>query len=521
MVLTSVLRRVVWLIAGLAGSAGFAAAADGLRVVSWNITFYPGDRAEQIGTVVYGQWNGRSLDADVFCLQEMVSRNAVLAFVNALNSAPGSPGDWTAAPVFTNLHSSMGTALVYRTTKLELIAPTIVSLGGPPPKHPRNIVRYDMRPVGYPEDASVISFYPLHFKAGTGAANEERRLSEAVLLAADIRSLPEGRHVVVGADLNIRTAQEAAYRVFNGDSPNTGVLWDPISRVGSWNSNPVYRNIHTQDPRATNGGMDDRYDQVLVSASLLDERGMDYDGAFPTPWDLSTPEDPAHGYRAWGNDGSAYNGALRVAGNVMVGPLIAQAIVDMADPNGHIPVYVDLDMPGRLRVVAGVNGVLDLGQVRFGESPSFGVRVGNAGDTTLWGIGGVSSLAYGFERGVGVQGPVGPVGTFEAPAGQQLSDHVFEIDSSAFVTGGAQRVSVAVVSDDPTGVPSVVNVGFEVIGCSEADTAEPLGTLNFADVIGFLDAFSSEQENADLAEPSGVFNFVDVMAFLVVYLKGC
>lgn len=515
----SVLRRVVWSVLGLSALSAPAAAADGLRVVSWNITFYAGDRAEQIGTVAYGVWQGRSMDPDVFCLQEMVSRPAVLAFVAALNAAPGSPGDWVAAPVFTNLHSNMGTALVYRSSKLELIGPTVVSPGGPSPKHPRNIVRFDMRPVGYPEDASIVSIYPLHFKAGTGATNEERRLSEATLLAADIRALPEGRHVILGADLNIRTSQEEAFRVINGENANTGVLWDPISRVGDWNNNTLYRNIHTQDPRAGNGGMDDRYDQVLVSPSLLDGRGMEYDGAFPTPWNLATTEDPAHSYRAWGNDGSTFNGTLRVDGNAMVGPAIAQAILDLADPNGHIPVFLDLDMAGRLRVVAGADGSsIDLGAVRIGERPVVGLRVGNAGDTGLWGAGGIAPLAYGFELPAAVVGASGP---FEAMAGQQTTAHAFEIDLAGFAQGGAQRLTIDVVSDDPAAERASVTVDFEVLGCSEADLAAPLGVLNFADLTVYLSLFGDGDAGADLAAPAGVLNFFDLLAFVDVFLAGC
>lgn len=510
---------VIASLVGLTGMVGPAAAADGLRVVSWNITFYAGDRAEQIGTVAYGQWEGKSLDADVFCLQEMVSRNAVLAFVNALNDAPGSPGDWVSAPVFTNLYSNMGTALVYRASKLELIAPVMVSLGGPTPKHPRNIVRFDMRPVGYPEDASVVSIYPLHFKAGTGSTNEARRLSEATLLAADIRSLPAGRHVILGADLNIRTSREDAFEILNGVTANTGVLWDPISRVGDWNNNTLYRNIHTQDPRAGNGGMDDRYDQVLVSPSLLDGRGMDYDGAFPTPWNLATTEDPAHSYRAWGNDGSTFNGTLRVTGNAMVGPEIAQAILDLADPNGHIPVFLDLDMPGRLRVVPGADGSsIDLGRVRFGERPVVGVRVGNAGDTAVWGANGIAPLAYGFDLPAIIAGDPGP---FEAFAGQQTTAHAFEIDLSSFGAGGAQRVTIGIGSDDPASPLAPVAVDFEVIGCSAADAATPLGVLNFADLTAYLSLFGEGDSAADLAEPTGVVNFFDLLGFVDLFLAGC
>jgi len=59
------------------------------------------------------------------------------------------------------------------------------------------------------------------------------------------------------------------------------------------------------------------------------------------------------------------------------------------------------------------------------------------------------------------------------------------------------------------------------IGCSPADLAEPLGTLDFSDVLAFLAAFGSMDPHADLAEPIGVFDFSDVLAFLTAFAAGC
>lgn len=506
--------RVMVVLIGLLSACAVCWGADGLRVATWNISYYPGDRAGAIGTVAYGVWEGRSMDPDVVCLQEMLSRQAVLALVDALNQAPGSPGDWVAAPVFTSATSVLLTAMVYRSSKLELDAAVLVSPGGGPPRHPRNLVRYDMRPVGYPEDASIISIYPLHFKAGTGPGNEARRLDEAARLAADIAGLPPGRHVVLGADLNIRTPQEQAYRAINGSVANAGPLLDPISRVGSWHSNFAYRNIHTQSPTA-GGGMDDRYDQILLSASLLDGVGMEYKGDFPTPWDLGTPEDPAHSYRAWGNDGSAYNQSLRIAGNTMVGPQIAQAIRDMADPDGHIPVFLDLLMPGRLRVIG---RVVDLGGVRFGSSRDFGVRIANNGDTSLWGADGVAPLRYSFGYPEGV---TGPGGVFHAAASVQSTPHVFTLDASGHPGGGDFTRNIMVSSDDPGAPVSSIEVVYRVIGCNEADASTPYGALNFLDIAAFLDAFVGGDASADLAEPFGRLDLFDITRFLDLFVAGC
>ncbi|MFI4898214.1 MAG: GC-type dockerin domain-anchored protein [Phycisphaerales bacterium JB059] len=58
-------------------------------------------------------------------------------------------------------------------------------------------------------------------------------------------------------------------------------------------------------------------------------------------------------------------------------------------------------------------------------------------------------------------------------------------------------------------------------GCNPADCAEPLGTLDFADVVAFLTAFGSFGVYADLAEPVGTLDFADVIAFLTAFGQGC
>ncbi|RMH27994.1 MAG: hypothetical protein D6692_06690 [Planctomycetota bacterium] len=247
-----------------------------------------------------------------------------------------------------------------------------------------------MAPAGYPEPESLISIYPILFKAFHGDPNDDiRRFNESVNLSADIAALPAGRHAIVGADFNLQRSSDPSYIQMVGEPYNTGVLRDPINRGGDWNNNIVYRNIHTQDSN-NSSGMDDRFDQVLLSPSLVDAQGMDYISDYPRPWDLRFFEDSNHSYRAWGNDGSSFNGFLNIATNAMVGPVIAQAIVDMALDGGHIPVFLDLAMPGRLGID---QPVIDLGNVPFTDAHAFTVDIRNAGDTSLWGETGINPVS--------------------------------------------------------------------------------------------------------------------------------
>ncbi len=56
---------------------------------------------------------------------------------------------------------------------------------------------------------------------------------------------------------------------------------------------------------------------------------------------------------------------------------------------------------------------------------------------------------------------------------------------------------------------------------SPADLAEPYGSLTFADITAFLDAFTDKDPRADLASPPGVYTFADIAAFLDAFVRGC
>ena len=103
----------------------FVAAASGvahaqLRVAAWNISNWSGaDRIADVQTAVYGTFNGRSMSPDVILAQEFASAVSLTAFVTSLNTAPGSPGDWAAAPFVTGPDTQ--SVCVFRTSKAVLV----------------------------------------------------------------------------------------------------------------------------------------------------------------------------------------------------------------------------------------------------------------------------------------------------------------------------------------------------------------------------------------------------------------
>lgn len=456
----------------LAWSAAFTQ-AEGLRVVTWNISNYTGGRGDAIQTVVYDTYEGRSLAPDIIIAQEFMSAAAATAFRGYLNTAPGSPGDWSHVYV---AGSPEGNVMFYRTSKVQYFSYQVASTAGP-----RNIIRYYVRLQGYASNVRAgLWVYNAHLKAGSASSDKSTRLAECQALRSNSDALAagfEGAAFVFGGDYNMQTSSEDAYQTLL--AAGAGRFVDPIASPGSWQNNSAFRFIHTQDPIGA-GGMDDRYDIMLVSASLTDGSGLDYLGTPSQPYSTTTWNDPHHSYRAWGNDGTSCCGsALRVSGNAMVGPTIAQAIIDCADSAGHIPVYLDLRVPAQ---VATSTTVLDFGDVPLGSTATAPLDVSNAGDVALWGAAGVADLHYTLET----EGPFSaPSGAFTAPPGPTGNTHQITFDTS---TLGPQN-GLLIVNSDAADEPAreILLVGTVVPALCAGDVNCD-GIVDFADIDPFVSA---------------------------------
>lgn len=325
-----------------------AARADSsLRLVTWNVTNYSGGRAADFETAIYGEFEGRSMSPDVIVCQEFVNASGVGSFVAILNNAVAGPGDWAAADFVDGANTD--SALFYRTSRVQLateLSPsgvTVVAEGGVSPLHPTNIMRYDLALASGTSVEARLAVYSSHMKSGSDSDDRARRLLEAQRIRDDAEALPAGWHFMLGGDFNIPSSGEQAYQELIGSQPNNaGRFFDPINSIANWHNNAAYRFLHTQDPV---WAMDDRFDQFIVSASLIDGLGVDYIGNAAIPYSTSTWDDPHHSYRCWGNDGTSYDLPLTIAGNQMVGPLIAQALENSAVGGGHLPVLLDLRIP--------------------------------------------------------------------------------------------------------------------------------------------------------------------------------
>lgn len=435
------------------------AASAQLRVAAWNISNYGGGRQTDIERAVYAEFSGRSMRPDVILGQEFLSQAAVDSFRTILNAAPGSPGDWQSAPFIDGADTDG--AFFYRTSRAQYLGTTVVAVGSSSTSNqPRNTYRYDFRPAGYTGAGATLACYSVHMKAGSEPLDQMRRLIEAQRIRADSAALPAGWRFLIGGDFNIQSSSQTAYQTLVGSAPSeAGRFLDPIATPGSWNNNGAFRFVHTQDPIGA-GGMDDRLDQLLLSGTLVDGEGFDYVGAPSIPYSTTTWNDPNHSYRSWGNDGTSFNLALTVAGNQMVGPVIAQALANAAVGAGHLPVFLDLRLPPRMDSTASV----DFGTVEVGPAPEASATVWHAGDIALWTPAGLADLWYSFAPSPGFGAPVAQ---FIATAGGAGATH--QVTMSA-LTPGVKQGTITVASNDPDQPMRVITVsGLVVVSLTPGD----------------------------------------------------
>ncbi|QOJ00007.1 MAG: endonuclease/exonuclease/phosphatase family protein [Phycisphaeraceae bacterium] len=511
-----------------AGFAAFAAmglalsASAQLRVATWNISNFGGGRAAAIQASVYGMFEGRCLCPDVLVVQEVLSASAVTSMLATLNTAPGSPGDWAAAAFIDGPDTDSG--FFYRTGKAQYLGTTVVALGSSSSDNqPRHTYRYDMRPVGYGSPGSSLALYSVHMKAGSATLDQSRRLVEAQRIRRNASGehtngagtgLPSGWRFLVCGDFNIQSSSQAAYQeLIASRENNSGRFFDPIATPGSWNNNGSFRFVHTQDPAGA-GGMDDRHDQILLSATLIDGEGLSYIGDASRPYSTVTWDDPSHTYRAWGNDGTSFDQSLRVAGNTMVGPTIAQALIDVCNGAGHLPIVLDLRVPARV----GSDLVIDLGSFAVGEPAASPLKVWNAGDAALWSMNGLDPLRYTLSASPGF---TAPGGVFASAPGAGWNTHTVSMDTS---TPGLKVGTVRIFSNAPDEPERVVVVMGEVVeqGCPADFNGD--GFVDFFDLDAFVECFEGfgcpDGRSADF-NGDGFEDFFDLDAFVEAFESGC
>lgn len=187
-------------------------------------------------------------------------------------------------------------------------------------------------------DTIFTTFYVMHLKAGNSESNAATRYTQAQALMSRISAGKAGNYVLSG-DFNIYGASEQAYQHITHYSNSLYRFCDPISREEEWHANRSCASIHTQSTHSAGdcfagGGLDDRFDFILVSPYIL--------------YGSQKVQSINSSYRAVGQDGNHYNSAINASTNHAVPEEIVDALYTMSD---HLPVVLDF----YIKTTTGIN----------------------------------------------------------------------------------------------------------------------------------------------------------------------
>lgn len=289
-------------------------AQESFRVMTYNILNYPSKFATTRSP--YFEKIIAEVNPDILIVQEMESITGVSYFSSLVLDTSYS------AAAFIDGNDT-DNALFYKHSKFTFLEnqPIKTSL--------RDISQLTLV---YNSSGDTLFIYSAHLKASSGSTNEQKRLGEVQNLRAVTDQLPMGTQFMVVGDFNLYSSYEPAYQALL-DQTNSGYFLDPIGQFGSWHNSSGYRAIHTQSTRlatldddGSTGGLDDRFDFILVSQSILDAGKITYvEGSYTT----------------YGNDGNHFNKEIIELPNSSVSDEIATALYYASD---HLPVYADFQI---------------------------------------------------------------------------------------------------------------------------------------------------------------------------------
>jgi endonuclease/exonuclease/phosphatase family metal-dependent hydrolase len=291
--------------------------ADTIKVTTYNILKFPEalamQRVDDLRIVI------EYMKPDVLVVQEIQSQMGVNLFLDSVLNYTNNR--FNAVP----FHDGPDTdnALFYDKNKIEFLAASYLSTSN------RDIAEYRLK---VKESTREFFIFSLHFKASQGTGNESIRFQEATVLRNHLDLLTAEDNFLVLGDFNIYQSDEPAYNKLTGyNTNNIGRLFDPLSMSGDWHKNVDFAFIHTQSTRTerledggAGGGLDDRFDMILCSRSLLDS---------------STLYITRDSYKICGNDGNHFGSSVNYGFNQSVPDEVADALYFGSD---HLPVSINI-----------------------------------------------------------------------------------------------------------------------------------------------------------------------------------
>ncbi len=198
---------------------------------------------------------------------------------------------------------------------------------------------YNTPDLKYTNDTVYINCCVTHLKAGQGY--EDERANETQKLMNYLSNTNATGNYMFMGDFNLYTSAEPAFQNLVNYPDEDVRFYDPVNKMGSWNNNSYYASVHTQSTHtsgdcASGGGMDDRFDFILVSDEILS-------GADKAKYVQNS-------YWAVGQDGNHFNKSLLDSpSNTSVPNDVLHALYNMSD---HLPVTMKLAVGNNVGISA-------------------------------------------------------------------------------------------------------------------------------------------------------------------------
>lgn len=180
-------------------------------------------------------------------------------------------------------------------------------------------------------DTLAFSVAVIHLPAGGGTASAQQ--TSTLINALD--TFATTQYTMIAGDYNLSGSATTAYQNLINTSQGEPEMNDPIQQSGNWGNNASFASIHTQSAQTSStssncaapGGLDDRYDLILLSDSFMASSG--------------TLSYLPNSYEAIGQDGNRFGQAINQPTNNSVPTAVAQSLQKASD---HLPVSLSLSV---------------------------------------------------------------------------------------------------------------------------------------------------------------------------------
>ena len=319
----------------LSFSSFTAFASDTLKVFQYNLLRYGDNTCNTLG-----QKDKYLRQILHYAMPDIIGVNEMLAsdlygqniLINDLNSK-GVNGYKKAA--FTNINGSSDIAnmLFYNSKKLALHSQTVIST------FIRDVNLYKLYYVdpdlATTHDTAYINVIICHLKAGNTGDDAIKRtqMTKNIMDYLAKKSKDDG-YIIMG-DMNVYTSNEDCFQnLINPSNSSLIIFNDPAKMLGDWHGNSHFASYMSQSTRtgfptdcASGGGMNDRFDHILVSDTLLSS--------------ANTYSYISGSFAYLGQDGKHYNNSINYNENKSVPDTVLNSLYNMSD---HIPVTLKLNV---------------------------------------------------------------------------------------------------------------------------------------------------------------------------------